>query len=248
MQTKIYHISHTPANKEISLFFWGCNFHCLGCLCLKKNSNFLLTENLHLPFEEPLGIDPAPQKFLTMDELVSILDTLDFDKVLLEGQEAALDPAYGAITKTLHERYNCKNTLCTNLYQIPDLSHTDAIAASIKVIDEDKHLQYTGKSIKQVQKHFEEIYKSGKKISVATVFTPEYIDLKEIEDIAVYIASVDKNILLNIVPYFKSGNNPWRHPTPEEMQKAGEVARQYLCRVLSWTGHEKMDCEVIKIY
>jgi pyruvate-formate lyase-activating enzyme len=148
----------------------------------------------------------------------------------------------------LHERYGCKNTLCTNLYYLPDLSHTDAIAASIKVIDEKKHLEYTGKPVAPVKKHFEEMQKSGKKISVVSVFTPGYIDLKEIEEIAGYIASVDKSILLNIVPYFKSGSNPWPHPTPEEMKQAGEVAKKYLTRVFSWTGHEEMSCEVIKVF
>jgi pyruvate-formate lyase-activating enzyme len=248
MRTNIYHISYTPTNKEVSLFFWGCNFHCLGCLCLKKNRNFLLKENLHLPFAEPSSIDPAPQKFLSMSELMGILDKLDFDKVLLEGQEAALDPTFSAITKKLHERYGCNNTLCTNLYQLPDLSHTDAIAASIKTIDNNKHLEYTGKPAAPVQKHFEKVHKSGQRISVATVFIPEYFDLNEVEDTAAYIASVDNNILLNILPYFKAGFNPWRHPTPEEMQAANQVAKKHLKRVFSWTGHEKMSCEVINIY
>jgi len=248
MQTNIYHISHTPDNKEISLFFWGCNFHCLGCLCLKKNRNFLLTENLHLPFEEPGATDPPPQKFLTMNELIEILDKLDFNTVLLEGQEAALDPAYPAITQILHQRYHSRNILCTNLYQLPDLSDTDAIAASIKVLDPQKHLEYTGKPIELVKQHFRDVYDRGIKISVATVFTPDYIDLKEIEGIAAFIASVDPNILLNIVPYFKAGDNPWRHPTDTEMYAAGEKAKKYLKRVFSWTGHEEMNSEVIKIF
>ena len=248
MQTNIYHISYTPDNKEISLFFWGCNFHCLGCLCLKKNSNFLLTENLHLPFKEPKETDPPPQKFLTMDELVIMLDKLDFNTVLLEGQEAAIDPAYYDITKMLHEKYGSRNILCTNLYELPNLGHTDAIAASIKVMDEDKHLEYTGKPIEPVKKNLKEVFNNGKKLSIATVFTPEYIGLNEIEEIAKFISSVSKDILLNIVPYFKAGDNPWRHPTPEEMEEAGKIAKKHLNRVFSWTGHEPMNSEVVKIF
>jgi len=248
MRTNIYHISYTPANKEVSLFFWGCNFRCLGCLCLKKNQNFLLSENLHLPFEEPRGIDPAPTVFLSLSELMDILGKLDFERVLLEGQEAALDPVYGTITEKLHAEYRCRNILCTNLYYLPDLSHTDAIVASIKVMDKDRHKEYTGGSVEQVKNNFEEVYKRGVPVSVTTVYIPGYIDLDEIEDTATYIASVEKNTLLNIVPYFKAGQNHWRHPTPEEMYAASEVAKKHLLRVFCWTGYEKMNCEVIKIY
>jgi len=246
--TNIYHVSYTPQHKEISLFFWGCNFYCLGCLCLKENRNFLLTENLHLTFEEYTKLAPAPNKFLSMDELTAMLDKLDFERVLLEGQEASLDPQYGAITAMLHERYRSYNTLCSNLYKLPDLSHTDAIATSIKTIDEKLHQEYTGKSNKTVLENIEQLYKEGKKLTVASVFIPDYIDMPETEAIAKYIASVDKNILYTILPYFKSGDNPWRHPTPEEMQTAEKVAKQYLNRVHSFIGNEEMECEVVKVY
>lgn len=248
MKTNIYHITYAPAEKQVSLFFWGCNFGCRGCLSKKNIYNFLLNENLHLPFEEPKGIALPPQTFLDMEEVFSYIDDLDMKRIILEGQEASIDTQYKSITKSLYERYNCPITLCTNLNKLPPLEYTDSLGVSIKAITPELHLNYTGKSNSNVLSNFRALHKAGYKMSVATVLIPGYIDVREIEKIAKFITSVDHDIYLNILPYFKAGDNPWHHPEPRDIEEAIAVARKHLSHVSGWVGTEEMEYEVNSIY
>ncbi|AII61477.1 radical SAM protein [Dehalococcoides mccartyi CG5] len=248
MMTNIYHISYTPETKEISLFFWGCNFNCLGCLCKKETHNFLLSEHLHLPFEEPTVIADSPEQFISFEDLIKTLDKLEIKKVLLEGQEASLDPLYPQITQALHKRYSSYNTLCSNIYSLPSLKDTDEIAIGLKAVTDSIHKEYTGKSNRQVLANFISLNQAGLKSSVASVFIPGFIDIAETENIAEFIAQVNKDIPYHILPYFKSGFNPWRHPTHEEMEAAEKTARKHLGKVHSWKGDEEMKYEVVKIF
>src|SRR5208283_2407493 len=201
--TNIYHVSYTPEAKEVSLFFWGCNFSCRECLCKKNVYNYLITENLGLFDTEPTCVVNLPTRFLNLDELTDVLDGLDVSTVLLEGQEASLDPAYLPITEMLHKRYGTRNVLCTNAYRLPPLEHTDKVELGIKGITDSLHIDYTGKSNTRVLANFVKIYQSGVEMIVESPFIPGYMDLDETEKIAKFISSVDKDILYVILPYFK---------------------------------------------
>ncbi|MEN8614003.1 radical SAM protein [Dehalogenimonas sp. THU2] len=240
MKTNIYHIGYTQAIKEVSIFFWGCNFKCKGCLCHKEIRNYLLKENLHLFNEEPKGIAPFPDKFLDVDEVAQALEGLDFNRVLLEGQEASLDPAYPLLTETLHKKFGSRNILCTNAYKIPSLEHTDELQIGLKAFTDRVHRDYTGKSNKKVLDNFTSLYRSGRKLTVSSIFIPEYIDAEETERIAEFLASLDKNIPYHILAYFKAGDSPWRRPTHDEIDQAASLARKHLNRVWGWRGDEEV--------
>ena len=245
--SNIYHISFAPATKEVSLFFWGCNFECRGCLCQKGIYNFLLKENMHLFREESRGTASPPEKLLTLEEVMRTLEKLEPKTVLLEGQEASLEPRYLQFTETLHKNFRSRNILCTNAYHIPSLEHTDELQISLKAYSDDLHRTHTGKSNARVLKNFARLYESGKKMTVSSVYIPGYIDASEIEKIARFVGSVNKNIPYHILPYFKAGNNPWRRPTREEMDEAAKQARKHLNRVFSWTGDEELTYEVLRV-
>jgi len=247
MMTNIYHISYAARTKEVSLFFWGCNFRCQGCLCKKESRNFLLKENMHLFSQEPDAIARPPDRFLYLGEVIGVLDKLDVRLVLLEGQEASLDPMYPTLTEILHERYGTRNILCSNIYKKPPLKDTDAVTVGLKAFTDSLHRHYTGKSNREVQEHFVELYRSGMQLSVTSLFVPGYIDTDETERIARFIASVDEDIPYVILPYFKAGNNPWRRPTPEEMEDAESVARRHLNKVHAFKGDEEMEYEVARV-
>jgi len=246
--TNVYHISYTPGTQEASLFFWGCNFDCKGCLSKKEINNYLLKENLHLFNEEKTGVVASPQRFLSVGDVLEILEGLDVKTVLFEGQEAALDPLYPYLTWTLHERFGTQNILCTNLYRMPPLEDTDWVQLSIKALSDDLHRDYTGKSNERVLRNFESLCRAGVRLSVATVLIPGYIDLDEIDRIAGYISGVDRNVPFNILPYFKSGDNPWRRPTPDVMAEAEVIARKHLNQVHAWRGDEELKFEVVRVY
>jgi len=47
---------------------------------------------------------------------------------------------------------------------------------------------------------------------------------------------------------FQVGDNPWRRPTSEEMEKAVGTARKYLLNVSCLTGSEALQFEVRKVF
>ncbi|PPD59183.1 radical SAM protein [Dehalogenimonas etheniformans] len=248
MKTKVYHISYAPVAKEATIFFWGCNFRCRGCLCQKQIYNFLLKENLDQFRAEPTTIASPPQVFLEISEIVDILKTVELERVYLEGQEAGIDPEYGELTKTLHSTFGCQNHLLTNGFEIPNIQNTDKIAFGIKAITDNLHKEYTGQSNVKVLQNFKRLYNSGIKLAATSVFIPEYIALPEIEKIAQFIASVDKQIPYVMLPYLKAGHNPWRRPNPLEMAEAVSVAKRYLENVHGWGGDETMEYELVRLF
>jgi pyruvate-formate lyase-activating enzyme len=198
--------------------------------------------------EDPKGEASPPERFLDMEELIEVLDGYDFNSVVIEGQEASCDPVLPQITKMLHKRYGSRNTLLTNGYELPDLSHVDQVEIGLKAITNSLHYHYTGVSNNQILKNIESLYKSGKKIFIEAVLIPEYIDTDEIERISRFIANLDKDILFILLPYFKSGDNPWRRPTPTEMEEAADIAKKHLNKVFFFRGDEELKYEVISAF
>ncbi|AKG54160.1 radical SAM domain protein [Dehalogenimonas sp. WBC-2] len=198
--------------------------------------------------KDPSGLATPPEKFLFLEEVMEILEPFKLKQVILEGQEAGLDPAYPAVTVALHRRFGCNNVLLTNGYHMPDLTHTDKVEFGIKALTDSINIDYTGKSNKAVLENLVKTYQMGKKIIVESVLIPEYMDIDEIERIAKFVAGIDRNIPFMILPYFKSGDNPWRRPTPSDMEQAAEAARHHLTTVYHFSGEEKLEWEVKSLF
>jgi len=197
--------------------------------------------------EDP-GLAKPPGQFLDFEEVFQVLDELNIESVLLEGQEPSIDPQYPQLTEELHRRYSSNNVLLTNCYELPCLKDTDKVECGIKAITDSLHRDYTGKSNEKILRNFMKLYQEGIKLMVESVVIPGYIDIGETERIAKFIASVDKDIPYVLLPYFKAGNNPWRRPTPEEMEAAADLARKYLRNVYYFRGDEEIQYEVISIF
>jgi pyruvate-formate lyase-activating enzyme len=240
-KTHIHHIAYTPEQNEVVLHYWGCTFNCRGCSTKKGITDWNLRENEALLQDRvpaPKFVKP-PERFLEFDELMTILGGLPrITRVLHQGQEAQIDPMYPQITKAIHERFQVPNVLFTNGYRMPPLEDTDQVEIGIKAITESLHLDYTGKSNKQVMDNVRAIHAMGKKIIVESIFIPGYVDVEETEKIAEFIASVDKNIFYVILAYFTAGDNPWRRPTKAEIDAAVVAAHKHLPRVYGVYGTE----------
>jgi len=248
MNTQVFHIGYCPELKEATLHYWGCNFKCRGCSCQKLIWDWMLEEFLDARDAEPLEIADAPHRFLSISEISAALEKLELRRVLHMGQEAILDPAYPVLAEMIHRRFGCKNVLLTNGYEMPDLRHTDKVEFGIKAITNGLHRHYTGKSNKRVLRNFKEIYNSGVEMVIESVFIPGYIDIAETERIVDFIAGVDKKLTYVLLPYFKAGNNPWRRPTPAEMEMAANIARKKLTNVYFFRGDEDLQYKVISIF
>lgn len=208
----------------------------------------MLKENMTVHLEEPKGIAKPPERFLDFEEVMQILEKLEVKWVLLEGQEPFLDPQYPRLTEALHKRYGTHNVLLTNAYKMPHLKDTDQVGVSIKAFTDSLHHHYTGKSNKRALENFVKLYQSGVQLSAETVLIPDYIDAGEIERVAEFIASVDKDIRYQIDAYFKVAGNPWRRPTLKEMDEAVSLARRHLSNVYCYKGDESQLYEVVKVF
>jgi len=248
MQTNVYNIAFAESTRQAYLHFWGCNIKCKGCVCQKVVYDFMLDRNMHLHLAEPRGIAAAPTRFMDFDDVVTALREIEAKWVLFEGQEASLDPQMSSIAEALHRTLGTINVLLTNAYQMPDLKHIDKVSIGLKAYGEKLHRDYTGESNKTILENFKRIYRSGVPMMAETVLIPGYIDHEEIGRIARFIATVDPTIRYQIDAYFKAGDNPWRRPTPEEVDRAVEAASKHLSNVYAYKGSEPREFGVKSIF
>jgi pyruvate formate lyase activating enzyme len=105
----------------------------------------------------------------------------------------------------------------------------------LKAFSGDVHKWYTGKSNKPVLRAIEKLSASGIELLVQTVYIPGIVDEKEIEQIAKFLASLNKNIRYRINPFspaFAHERVTTRMPTIEEMERAYEIASRHLHNVI----------------
>ena len=244
---KIYHITGAPEVKQIFLHFWGCNFMCRGCVRRKELYDSHLRETRDTLFEERKKPLKKPACLLDLGEVKDIIKEKDFSQVIFMGMEPTLDPELPKLAEFLHNEFHSYNILLTNGLRLIPLENVDEVVVSIKAYQDDIHRDYTGISNRKVLENFARLYHSGAKLRSESVFIPEYIDYFEIENIAKFIAGVDKGIPYRIDAYIPFGDNPWRRPTSQEMKKAVGIAQKYLLNVSCLTGDETVKAEVIRI-
>ncbi|MDI6807041.1 MAG: radical SAM protein [Candidatus Aenigmarchaeota archaeon] len=252
---KIYHITYSP--NIAYLHFWGCNFSCKACLCKKE------IWDCHLPHvdifkdvnnegylnSKASTETKAPDKFLSLSEVVKMLKELEAREVILMGMEPSINPELPELTKALHTNFHTRNILLTNGYELPSLEHVDEVVVSIKAFSNDLHKDYTGKDNEKVLENFRKIHQLGIKLYAESVLIPSYIDREEIGKISKFIASVDNNIPYRIDSYIPVAGNEWRRPTQLEMEEAYKQANKYLKQVDYLRGDKNLlTCEFKQIF
>lgn len=232
---KVYHIAYEPTYKSLDIHFWSkCNLDCRGCYTYYEKYDFGL-------IDDPVGEiatkprESPPIRFLSFEQVMELLKGLEIKYAIFMGTEATLDPELPKLAKALHEKFHSYNIILTNGLKLTDMEHIDEVIFSIKAYSEDIHRDYTGKSNKKILGNFVKIYKMGKKMQAETVLIPDYIDAKEVECVAKFVASVDENITFRIDAYFPVRGCPWRAATKEEVAEAAELARKYLNNVTCLT-------------
>ena len=228
---KVYHIVYEPTFKSVNIHIWTkCNLGCHACYTYYEKLDFGL-------FDDPISLiatksrGGTPTKFLSLDEVLELLNGLKIEFAIFMGTEPALDPELPSLAKALHNEFHCHNIILTNGLKLTNLEHIDEVIFSIKAYSDDLHQDYTGKSNKNILKNFITIHSLGKKLQAETVLIPDYIGADEVERIALFIASVDRNIPLRIDAYFPVSDNPWRAASNAEVEEAAELVRKHLNKV-----------------
>lgn len=243
----VYHITHSPQTGIVHLHFWGCNLNCRACLLKKELYDCHLEETKGDIFNPAKKSPQAPQRFLELEEVMRILGKLEVKQVVLMGGEPTTDRQLSQLVRALHEDFGSHNVLLTNGFIFADLKHIDEVVFSLKAYTDELHRHYTGKANKKALENFAKYHQSGVKLRAESIFIPDYIDCAEIDKISMFISRIDKSIPYRIDAYIPTGDNPWRRPIPEEMEKAVSTARQHLDSVSCLTGNEKLKFEVRRV-
>jgi pyruvate formate lyase activating enzyme len=244
----VYHITYGPETGIVQLHFWGCNLSCRACLLKREIYDCHLKETKDRIRRQTDTKIQTPHQFLDLNEIMVRLKELKIKETIFMGAEATLDPGLPMLAEALHREFSSYNLLLTNGFYITDLTHIDEVVFSIKAYTDSLHRDFTGRSNKTALKNLNILYQSGVKLRTESIFIPDYIDEKETEKIARFIASVDKNMPHRIDAYIPTGDNPWRRPDPTEIEKAAHLAGHYLTNVAYLTGKEELKYEVVRIF
>jgi pyruvate-formate lyase-activating enzyme len=234
----VYHITYSPDTKAMCIFFAGCNFSCKGCIRKRK------TDDVHLK----TPTTKKSKKHLKLKKVLEYVSPLDINQVIFLGGEPTIDTEFSRLAKILQEDFGTYNILITNGHLLPDLAGINEICLSIKAVTPNLHQEFTSMSNKNILSNFKYLSNvESISLRAESIFIPEYIDLKEIEKIAKFIASCNTDIPYRIDGYYPVANTVWRAPKEEELIEAVKVAHRYLKNVTYLSPHTKLKHKVIKI-
>ncbi|OIN97208.1 hypothetical protein AUJ66_04045 [Candidatus Desantisbacteria bacterium CG1_02_38_46] len=214
-------------NKKIKVNFSGCNWNCKGCFAIAKNE---------------IGRE------LSVNALVDLIiksSNLIYGKLIEDIQATGGEPALNSnyllsFIKQLRKIGVRKIGISTNGHLldeklISELSnlHVDYIKIDLKAYSDEIHKWYTGFSNENVLKAVRLLHKHNLNFYVRTIFIPDIMEFSEIEKIAKFLSSVDRNIqyrLYQFTPQYLD-NKISRAPGEDEMLKNFEIAKKYLKNV-----------------
>jgi len=216
----------TEYGYNLATFFYGCNFDCLFCQNYSHKS-----------------IYNAP--IITVNDFVSkVKDNTEIRCICYFGgsPEPQLPFAINASQKVLKERMvricwewnGCGNPNLVKKAALLSLESGGIIKFDLKAYNNNLSLALSGVSNKQAYKNFDLIanFYGSSILTATTLLVPYYVDMKEVEGIAKFIASIDPNIpysLLVFHPDFYMRDLPI---TPRrQVEECYEVAKMYLRKV-----------------
>jgi len=203
----------------------GCNFRCKGCFSLARE-----------PIGEPMSVEQLIS--LVKKSSSDYYGDAPLEEAVITGGEPTLDRDYLVdLVSQLKESVEWI-VVDTNGYFLDDGYLKELIEAGLtevifdlKAWDEKLHEWYTGYSNKRILANIRNAY--GKvKLVVNTVYIPGIVDEPEIEEIARFLAGIDKkgeidyriNRFNTNLSYEKISRNPY----PAEIEHAYSIVAKYM--------------------
>ncbi len=238
----VYHISYARNLSEVCLYFSeGCAFVCRGCITDSYPLDCHLNEKV---------VSQAKNRILSIEEVVSYLKPLSFKKVIFLGKEPTHDIDFLVLAKSLKEKFSSYNICLTNGYKYVKDGAIDEVCVSIKAVSKRIFKDFTGlNNPAKVLANFRRYAAiSDLKVRAESIFIPGYIDRREIEKIARFIAGVDNSIPYRIDGYIPKKSDRFRRPTEGEMREAQKIAKKYLKNVSILHAGIKVKARVKRVY
>ncbi|RKY34964.1 MAG: hypothetical protein DRP80_01385 [Candidatus Omnitrophota bacterium] len=237
----VYHITYTPELRQVCLYMdGGCSFSCHGCITDSHPQDYHIKD-----------AKKEKNRTLKIQEVISFLKPLDFKKVIFLGKEPTEDVDFLPLVRFLKERFLSFNILLTNGYRFVEEEVIDEVCVSIKAISKKLFKDFTGKEEpERALRNFKRYVDRPKvKVRAESIFIPGYIESKEIEKIAQFIANISPEIPYRIdgyVPY--SSKDKFRRPTKNQMEKAKRRSERYLKNVSILHSKMKVRYKVERVY
>ena len=171
------------------------------------------------------------------------LRSVALDKVFFMGGEPT-------VAKELPEMLDfARNTLDVRTYlghtngsRLP-LPNLNGANVGLKAWYEQVHLQYTGMPKKLIFDNFAAALRAGLEMKANVVFVPGLVDVDQVEAIAAWLASLDREIPFHVMGYIPVPGQPYERPSGEQMAAAMDACRRHLRNVASshLTSQEALD-------
>ena len=232
----VYHIVYEPSYKSIIFHHWTeCNLKCRGCYCQREKLDFSLLPDwqLRLATNPP---ESPPEKLLSLDEALAMTDSLAIERSIFIGIEPSLDPGLPALAHALKARHKSYNIVFTNGVALPDLSDIDEIIMSLKAVTPEVYREYTAADNRKTLLNFHRVHDMGKRLQAEITLVPGAIEASEVERVAEFIATVDREIPLRVNGFIRLAGVEYRAPSGEEVEAAASLAKKHLATVNYLSG------------
>ncbi|MCD6203041.1 MAG: radical SAM protein [Methanophagales archaeon] len=203
----------------------GCNFRCRGCFSFARE-----------PIGEPMRVEELIN--LVKKSSATYYGETPLEEAVITGGEPTLDRDYLVDLVSQLKGFIGDVVLDTNGYLLDDSYLGELLEAGLtevmfdlKAWDEKLHEWYTGYSNKRILANIRNAY--GKvKLVVNTVYIPGIVDEREIEQIARFLAEIDRrgeiDYRINRFNTSLSRERISRNPYPEEIEHAYSIVAKYM--------------------
>jgi pyruvate formate lyase activating enzyme len=216
-----FKITYNEKYRFATLHSFGCTFRCGVCSYkLRSGADGVPGQSF-----------PRPGKFLTVDEMKQSLGRVDVDKIYFMGGEPTVSMELPEMLDFARNTLGVKTYLGhTNGSRLP-MPNLNGANVGLKAWDEKLHERYTGKPKKLIFDNFAAAVNAGLEMKANAVFVPDFVDIDQLEAIAVWLASINPDIPFHIMGYIPVPGQPYARPTAQQMSQAQSACQKHLHQV-----------------
>ena len=218
---------HDGPGIRITIFLQGCPLQCWWC---------------HNP--EGIPIEPAPRirasKEVLTERPVSVRELMEeiekeivfFDEsgggVTFSGGEPLMQPVFLQSILEECKKLDLHTALDTTGYASPQhlesvMDLVDLFLYDLKLIDEERHIQYTGVSCQPILENLKRLINHQKDVTIRFPLIPSITDTEEnIVELGDYLSSLNRIKTIHILPYHKTASEKYRRLHREDKMKGIE--------------------------